>query len=158
MKKAVFHLKRDFYQELTTLGQMLEPDGKRFGYTLEDVVRPYGIKDKGYTAIPETKGDDTYHLGIRTSPKYGEVVVIYTEKDGDKYILEYGGVRFEYILVHGGNDHEHTEGCVLLARKRYDDTRTIQGSLKTAFKDRVKELIEDGFDVRLRVTNLPQSK
>lgn len=159
MKKAIFHLKRDSYQELTTLGKWLNPDGTLFGYTLEDVVRPLGIKDKHYTAIPETQGDFTYQIETRDSSKYGHVVVIFTEKEKlsngtIKYILEYGGVRFEYILAHGGNTHKHTSGCVLVARNR--NSRTIQGSLKTELANEVDRLIDLGYDVRLRVTNLPQ--
>jgi len=157
-KKAIFHLERDFYQELTTLGEMLTPDAEHFGHTLEDVVRPYGIKDKHYTAIPETQGDDTYMIDIRQSPKYGEVAVVYTSKEGDKYILEYGGIRFEYILVHGGNKHENTSGCILTAKNRNDKNRTIQGSLKKEFVAEVKKWKAKGFDTRLRVTNLPQAE
>lgn len=158
MKQAIFHLKRNNYQELTTFGEMLKPDGTRFGHTLEDVVRPQGIKDKNFTAIPETLGDFTYMIGIRTSPKYGKVAVIYTEKNGGEYVLEYGGIRFTYVLVHGGNDHGDTSACVLLARTRNTKARTIQGSLKKEFANEVEDLQAEGFDVRLRVTNLPQSQ
>lgn len=150
----VFELKRDSYQKATTLGEMFSPDGSHFGYTLEDIVRPYGIKDKDWTAIPE----GMYHLGIRISPKYGEVAVAYTHKIGERYILENNGQRFEYILIHGGNNKDHTSGCVLIARNRNDQNLTIQGSLKEEFAAEVKRLIKEGHDVRLRVTNLPQDE
>lgn len=150
----VFELKRDSYQQATTLGEMTSPDGQHFGYTLEDIVRPYGIKDKHWTAIPEGE----YNLGIRQSPKYGKVAVVYTERVGDLYILENNGVRFEYILVHGGNNKDHTSGCILIARNRNDKTRTIQGSLKEEFAIEVERLISEGNEVRLKVINLPQDE
>ena len=139
---------------------MFNPDGSLFGKTLEDVVRPYGIKDKHFTAMPQTEGDDTYFVETRVSGKYGEIAVIYTSKEstpaGMKYILEYGGIRFTFILVHGGNRHSDSSGCILLAKHRSDDNRTISSSLKVEFKNKVKKLLSEGFDVRLRVTNLPQ--
>lgn len=158
MKQAIFNLKRTNYEELTSLGEMLNPDGSRFGYTLEDVVRPHGIKDKNYTAIPETLGDFTYIIGLRTSPKYGEVAVIYTEKNGSEYVLEYGGIKFTYVLLHGGNDHGDTSACILCAKTRNLKTRTIQGSLKKEFAAEIKRLKAAGFDTRLRVTNMPQAQ
>jgi len=162
MKKAIFHLQRDGYERATTLGTMTEPEGKLFGQTLEDIVRPDGIKCKGWTAIPETKGDDTYFIDIRISPRFGEVAVIYTRKEEveghqTKYILEYGGIRFDYILIHGANTHQDVEGCIGIAKRRIN-SETIQGTLKKQFTEKIKQLKADGFDTRLRVTNLPQAQ
>lgn len=165
MKQAIFNLKRDFYgqdskKRETTLGIMYNPDGSEFGYTLEDVVRPYGIKSKGYTAIPATKGDDLYFVSVRNSPRYGKVAVIYTHMEGEDYVLEYGGKRFTYILLHGGNHADHTDGCILCAKNRVTENKkmSIQGSLKTEFMKEVEALEAEGYDVRLRITNLPQAK
>lgn len=158
MNQAIFHLKRTNYEELTTMGELLNPDGSRFGFTLEDVARPQGIKDKNFTAIPETLGDFTFMIGLRDSPKYGRVAVIYTEKNGAEYVLEYGGIKFKYILVHGGNDHGHTSGCVLLAKDRNLKSRKISGSLKKEFAAEIERLTSEGYDCRLRVTNLPQAQ
>ena len=148
-RQKLFHLKRDFAGEDTTLGSLITPEGLIFGWTLEDKIREKKIK--GVTCIPETKGGDTYHLGIRQSPKYGEVVVIYTRKEGDVYILEYGGMRFDYILIHGGNTHKDTDGCVLLAKNR--NGLSIQGSLKKEIAESVKRLLLKGYDCRLKVSN-----
>lgn len=162
IKEAVFHLKRDHFgqdskKRETSLGIMFRPDQSKFGYTLEDVLRAEGIKVKKYTAIPQTEGDYTYKMTVRKSPKYGEVVVIYTHMEGDVYVLEYGGIRFEYILIHGGNHVDHTDGCVLCARNRVTDfgKMAIQGSLKEEFTNEVKALESEGYSVRLRVTNIP---
>lgn len=156
MKQAIFHLKRDTYRGDTTLGILYDPSGKQFCYVLEDVVRAYGIKDKKRTAIPSTVDDFTYKMTIRTSPEYGEVVVIYTsEKDG-MYYLDYGGISYQMILAHGGNDAEDTDGCLLVNKNRDTDEMTAWGSQKEVIKEAVKALEKEGYDVRLRITNLPQ--
>ena len=165
MNQAVFHLKRDHYgqdskKRETTLAIMFDPSNNHFCYTLEDVCRPYGIKNRGETAIAATEGDFTYKMTVRNSPAYGKVVVIYTEKQGkDTWILDYGGIRFEQILAHGGNHPEHTNGCLLVNEHR--DTReghmSAWGNYQDEFVEYVEKLEGEGYDVRLRVTNLPQA-
>ncbi len=150
-------LQRNSYTDDTTIGELFDESHKHFGYTLEDTVRAEGIKVKHNTAIPATGNEMVYKLGIRNSPKYGEVVVIYTEREGEVYKLTHKGVSFSYILIHGGNDHGDTSGCVLLA-KNITGRENIQGSLKTAIKDHVKKLIEEGHEVGLRIINMPQSE
>lgn len=163
MSEVVFKLKRDYYgldseKRETTLGQLFKPDNSFYCYTLEDVVRPFGVKRKTSTAIPANDSDNLYYLGVRKSPKYGEVVVIYTHKDGDEYTLEYNGVKFEYILLHGGNHADHTDGCVLVNKNRetVDGKMATWGSMKNDILNEVKKYISEGKDVRLQVTNLPQ--
>jgi len=153
MKQAIFKLKRDAREERTTLGGMRHPDGYHFCYVLEDVVRERGVKIKKETAIPATKGNDSYIMGVRDSPKYGEVVVVYTRKKEDVYILEYDGVVFKYILCHGGNDHGDTEGCLLVNRFRDTKTMTAWGSMKSDILKEVKLLQSQGFEVRLQIEN-----
>lgn len=162
MNKAIFHLKRQHYGRNstgleTTLGSMLRPDGTWFCEVLEDVVRAFGIKSKAYTAIPATENDDTYHLKVMQSPKYGEVVTVFTHMEGDVPVLIYGGIRFEYIRCHGGNDADDTEGCLLVNKYSDNETMSAWESMKDEFVKEVKALEEQGYDVRLRITNLPQS-
>lgn len=163
LKQAIFHLKRDHYgmdkeKRETTLSKMIRPDSSFFGYVLEDVVRPYGIKRMTSTAIPATEGDFTYKLSIRTSPKYGEVVVVYTSIENGVYVLEYGGIRFEYVLCHGGNHVDHTDACLLMNKNREtkDGQMSAWGSMKEDILNEVKALEAQNYDVRLRITNLPQ--
>ena len=163
MKKAIFHLKRDYYgmdkeKRETTLGKLIDPNSKLFCYVLEDVVRPHGVKRMTSTAIPETNDDFTYKMGIRISPKYGEVVVIYTSIENGVYVLEYGGIRFEYVLCHGGNHADHTDACLLVNRFREPEDKKMSawGSMKTEILKEVKALEAQDYDVRLRITNLPQ--
>lgn len=158
MKKAIFHLKRDHYRGVRTLGDMFHPNGEHFTYVLEDTVRGYGIKDFGNTAIPETEGDLLYKLSIRESPKYGEVVVVYTEEENGMYYLKAGGIQFQMILCHGGNDEEDTMGCLLVNRFRDVDKMSAWGSMKRDMVDEVKKLESEGKKVYLKITNTPQAK
>jgi len=144
-------IKRYLYTSRTTIGK-LYVDGKFFCYTLEDTVRARGIKVKKETAIP---ADVLYDVTIYTSPKYGEVPVIWTEDD--HLSIESQGVSFKYVLMHGGNDHSDTEGCVLVA-KNLVDSDTIQGSMKSDITELIKDKIADGNRVVLLITNLIQNE
>lgn len=158
MKKAIFHLKRDNYRNTRTLGVLFDPNGSKYCYVLEDTVRGYGIKDKGNTAIPATEGDQTYFLRVRKSPKYGKVVVVFTEQCDDIYTLNYGGIEFTQILCHGGNDEHDTMGCLLVNKNRSVDDMSAWGSMKAEMVLIVEQLLEDDYDVRLKITNLPQEQ
>ena len=159
MDKAIFNLKRDTYRGDTTLGVLYDPCNDHYSYVLEDVVRPFGVKDKANTAIPCTQEDDTYFMRVRTSPKYGKVVVIFTHNPSeDYYELNAGGISFSQILAHGGNDAEDTEGCILVNKERNTKNMTAWGSMKVDIAEEVERLTNEGYDVRLRVTNLPQDK
>ncbi len=158
MKQYIYHLKRDYFgqdaeKRETTLGRMIREDGSLFGYVLEDVVRAFGIKVKKTTAIPATVGDDTYKLSVMDSPKYGRVVTVLTDLIDGIPLLEYGGVLFEYIRCHGGNNADHTEGCLLMNKNRDVKKFSAWGSLKDEFAKEVSDLEKQGFDVRLRVSN-----
>jgi hypothetical protein len=164
MKQVIYHLKRDVYgqdaeKRETTLGKMLTPTGDLFGYVLEDVVRAMGIKRKTSTAIPATREDFTYRLKVMHSPKYGKVVTVFTHTEGDVPVLEYDGSRFEYIRCHGGNNSDDTDGCLLICKNRETKDMAMRawGSLKEEFAKQVEELELQGYDVKLRVTNLPQA-
>ncbi len=155
-KQAIFHLKRDHYRGDTTLGILYNPDGSKYCNVLEDVVRPYGVKDKGKTAIPNTKNDDTYYLRVMPSGKYGEAVTVFTDLVKDIPILDYGGIEFKYIRCHGGNDADDSEGCLLVNADRDVESMKAWGSMLKNFVVTIKELTSQGYDCRLRVTNLSQ--
>jgi hypothetical protein len=157
MKKAIYQLTREHYEGLTTLGKMTRPDGSHYCYVLEDVVRAYGIKDKKMTAIPATEGDDLYYLRVLPSGRYGTAVTVFTDMQGDVPVLNYGGVSFTYIRCHGGNKHEHSEGCLLVNKNCDVDNMTAWGSMLEAFRDEINQLTADGYDCRLRITNKPQT-
>lgn len=91
-----------------TIGRLFI-DGKLFGYTLEDPLRPDGVKIQGKSCIP----NHTYFVGLSHSPKFGRVMpIIYNVKaDQSVNVL---GVKFTGIRAHDGTGPGHTEGCPLL--------------------------------------------
>lgn len=142
-------IRRYQYSTRTTIGK-LYVDGKFYCYTLEDTVRAEGIKVKKETAIPAGE----YNVGIRVSPKYGEVPVIYTEDD--ELTIKKKGISFKYVLFHGGNRISDTEGCVLVA-KNLVDSETIQGSMKKSITALIKEKLAE-CAVILTIINEPQDE
>jgi hypothetical protein len=158
MKQAIFHNKRSHYRDKRTLGELINPDGQHFCYTLEDTVRGYGIKDYGNTAIPATVDDFTYYLRVMDSPKYGRVATIYSNLEEGEPFVNYGGIRFSHIRCHGGNSEEDTFGCLLVAKNIDIENVRIQGSMKAELTEEVQRLTNEGYDCRLRITNLPQLK
>lgn len=153
MKTRILQTSRINYYPRTTVGELFV-EGEYFGYTLEDTVRPYGIKVYGETAIPENMGSNGYQLGIHKSNRFKrEVLIIYTESDG--VTLDNGGISFKYTYFHGMNTHEDTLGCVGIAENH--NGNTIQGSLEKELFDLVSPWILAGDDVRYFVENLPQS-
>ena len=81
-----------------TVGR-LSIDGDFQCYTLEDKVRPSGVKIDGQTAIPA----GTYKVTRDMSARFGRVM---------PHILNVMG--FEGIRIHPGNSSADTEGCILL--------------------------------------------
>jgi hypothetical protein len=105
-------LVRDTFTNKTTTGK-LYIDGLFECYTLEDIVRPNGVKVFGETAIP--KGE--YKVVVNYSAKYQRPMI---------QILDVP--MFEGIRIHSGNKAEDTEGCILVGISRSKDW--ISGSVK----------------------------
>lgn len=84
--------------EKSTIGNM-SFNGVFIANTLEDVVRPKGIKIYGATAIPEGNYEVTMH---------------YWAKYDDYYPMLMNVPNFEGILIHAGVNQDHTEGCLLV--------------------------------------------
>jgi hypothetical protein len=121
---------RKWISARTTIGQ-LYINGELFCYTLEDTLRPYGIKVYGETAIPEGK----FKVKISRSHRFKrDMPMVYTEDNG--YELIHEGISFKGIRLHGGNTHKNTDGCILTAYNKLD-ANTIQG---TSERDLVKYL------------------
>lgn len=81
-----------------TIGH-LALDGKYFCDTLEDRVRPSGVKVRGETAIPAGH----YEVILNWSPRFKCVLPMVLDVPG------FSGVR-----IHAGNCAADTEGCVLV--------------------------------------------
>lgn len=127
-------LKRIFKGANYTIGR-LYIDGAYFCDTLEDTVRPEGVKIAGKTAIPAGK----YPLELTESWRFDCLMPLI------KNVPNFSGVR-----IHSGNTAEDTEGCILVglnkvkgkvinSRKTYDKLFKI---LFTAEKNGEKLEIE----------------
>jgi hypothetical protein len=152
-KELVIWIRRSIYTASTTLGMMFfEYDGfmEFFGYTLEDTVRPPNVKVPHYTAIP---AGPVYKVAIRRSPRFGVTVIFYTEED--KETIKVGDLVWKDILAHGGNTHEDTDGCILVAKNKVSDI-CIQGSLKTELAEFIHAKIVEGYTITCKIENLTQ--
>lgn len=145
-------LNRYKYSETTTIGTIVVEGIGKFGYTLEDAVRPYGIKIKTKTAIPENvKG---YKVGLHRSNRFKrDMLILYTEYD--RITLNFGGVTFTHIYIHGGNTHVDTEGCILVAKNVDEVNMKINYSLEKELFTIVKKWFDTGYEVRFIIKNNP---
>ena len=114
-----------------TIGQLFI-DGVKQVYTLEDEYRPKKVKGK--TRIPS----GVYELILREYGGHHEKYKKrYDEKFGEGWhvgMLELKGVdNFSHILIHIGNTHLDTEGCLLTGEvynynQNKDSERSINSS------------------------------
>ena len=140
------------YSDTTTIGTITLEGVGLFGYTLEDAVRPYGIKIKGKTAIPESNRG--YRVGIHYSNKFKRnVLILYTEYD--RITIKECGVSFSYVYFHGGNSHVDTDGCILVAKNVDITNMKIQGSIEKELFAKVSEWFKSGYEVKVLISNSP---
>jgi len=120
--------------EKSTLGRLLV-NGVVECYTLEDVIRPAGVKVDGQTAIPA----GTYTVIIDASTRF---------KRDMPHILAVPG--FTGVRIHSGNSDADTEGCILLGTKIENDD-FISGSHDAfnAFFVKLQAAINHGETVRI---------
>jgi hypothetical protein len=126
------------FGEKSTLGRLFV-DGAVECYTLEDVVRPDGVKVQNATAIPV----GTYNVIIDASTRF---------KCEMPHILEVPG--FTGIRIHSGNTDVDTNGCILLGNNIENDD-FISGS-KDAFGKffpKLKAALDAGEDVSIVIHN-----
>lgn len=101
-------LYRKFKTANATIGE-LYVNGAFFCFTLEDVVRAEGVKVKHQTAIPA----GTYEIVMTWSNRFQKVMPRLVNVP-----------MFDGILIHAGNTAADTSGCILVGRKRGDDSIT----------------------------------
>jgi hypothetical protein len=112
---------REPTKDKTTMGD-LYANGVKFCETLEDAIRPEGVKVDKETCVPAIR----YFVDVTWSNRFKRLMpIIYTEPD--KQTIIYNNVKFVGCRLHGGMYHTHTEGCILVAHNQINDT-TIQGS------------------------------
>lgn len=131
-------LERKKYMPQTTIGE-LYIDGKMLCYTIEDTVRPPGIKVMNHTAIPEGE----YQITLSMSNKFGRVLpMIYTEDN--KYEVKKNGIGFKGIRIHKGHSHKSTSGCLIVGLSQtgatVSDSQVAEEALMT-FLDKATDPI-----------------
>lgn len=95
-------IKRIFKGPDYTIGR-LSIDGKYFCDTLEDTVRPAGVKIPGRTAIPAGK----YKIKLTESLRFKKLMPRLENVPG-----------FTGVLIHAGSTAEDTRGCILVGKNR----------------------------------------
>lgn len=130
----LYRLERREHDGLATRGELLAPEGRRLAYTIEDRYRP--VKVAGTTRIPAGR----YELELKpigTSRFDRSAAKILAAKG-----LAYRGMirlkavpGFSEILIHWGNFHTDTEGCLCvgLTRTRGPDGALAVGASRDAF-------------------------
>lgn len=95
-------LKRAYKGPKYTIGH-LYLDGQYFCDTIEDVVRPAGVKVAGETAIPAGK----YEVLITWSPRFRRMLPLLVN------VPMFNGVR-----IHSGNTEKDSEGCIIVGENK----------------------------------------
>jgi hypothetical protein len=141
---------RTEYTDDTTIG-ILYIDGIRFCWTLEDTVRAHGIKVKNHTAIPA----GTYNIDVTMSNRFKRMMpILFNQKD--RVSIKAGGISFAGIRIHGGNTHQNTEGCILVAYNR-PGKETIQGTAEAELTGRISAAKGAGKKITITIENTPQN-
>lgn len=94
--KLIVHRSPSSYH--STIGE-LSVDGRFECYTLEDVIRPIGIKVPGQTCIQP----GIYAVQLTMSQRFSRVLPLLLNVP-----------MFEGIRIHPGNTSADTEGCILV--------------------------------------------
>jgi Family of unknown function (DUF5675) len=137
----------------STLGR-LHIDGVVECWTLEDQFRR-GPKVKGETRIPAGK----YQLKLREE---GGFHIKYLEKYGPEWhrgVLHVTNVPgFEFILIHVGNSHDDTEGCLLVGQgqSKVDGFHYVTSSRQAyeALYPKVRDALLGGATVEIEYVDL----
>lgn len=95
-------VKRFFKGDKYTIGRMFL-DGEYFCDTMEDVVRPDGVKVYGETAIPA----GIYNCKITYSPRFKKDLPLIMDVPG-----------FEGVRIHNGNSEKDSTGCILVGENK----------------------------------------
>lgn len=144
-------VKREFFTDTETIGSLFIND-KFFCYTLEDKDRKLNQlqleseikaeKKFGLTAIPS----GTYRVILTLSNRFKRVM---------PEVLKVKG--FEGIRIHGGNTHENTEGCILVAQNKHINKpfgkvmNWIQGSTEVKLMKEINKSIQKNERVELQI-------
>ena len=137
-------VKREIYTDKATRGRMFIDD-TYVCFTLEDMRRHKGVKIPGSTCLPAGR----YHCSITPSRRFGRDMVL-LNNCANGYTCQGEGISFTGIRIHGGNNHEDTSGCILVAHNAINDY-TIQGTAEAEIKQAVESAILNDEQVWLEV-------
>ena len=96
---------RKVFSEQCTIGEFYI-DNNFHCYTLEDIVRPDGVKVFGETAIPKGR----YEVLVNLSARFKKEMPLLLNVPG-----------FEGIRIHSGNTAADTHGCILVGKNKGED-------------------------------------
>lgn len=128
-------LRRRVIAERYTVGA-LNVNGEHFCDTLEDVVRPAGVKIKGRTAIPY----GIYTVVLDYSPKFDRIM---------PHVLDVPG--FLGVRIHAGNTVDQTDGCILVGRNRVRGQVLDSRAAFAALFALMAEAVERGENITLTI-------
>jgi hypothetical protein len=129
-------LRRTTHSPSSTIGE-LWINGVFQCYTLEDVVRPDGMKIFGETAIPAGK----YEVQLTMSPRFGRVLPLLLN------VENFTGVR-----IHPGNSAKDTDGCILVGETKTTDWVSQSQLAFTALFSRLDNAVQHGEELSLTIT------
>jgi len=130
MKLVIYRHTPNIEEDRNIIGD-LHIDGEFFCHSLEDEIRPDGVKIYGKTAIPAGE----YKLILTMSNRFKRLMPLLVDVEG------FSGVR-----LHGGNTSEDSHGCPLIAFNT--DYVKIWGSAEKALTKLLK-----GSDHTLEIKN-----
>lgn len=119
-------VERRYKKNNYTIGKMYL-DGEYFCDTLEDTVRPEGVKVYGETAIPYS----TYKVVLSYSPKFKRVLPEILS------VPMFTGVR-----IHRGNTAKDTLGCILVGKNKVVGGLTESADTEIKLMDKLKQAKE----------------
>ena len=148
----------------TTLGAFFI-DGVFFCFMVEDQQQPAETKVWGEQRIPS----GTFEISLR---KEGRFHNNYSKKYGvwhkgmlcvhnrPNWIIEKDGVKFQYVLIHIGNDDDDTAGCLL--PNIAVNSRLMKGTESTTAYKKIYPVIvsalEAGDDVFITITDIEDGR
>jgi hypothetical protein len=127
---------REEFSEHSTIGK-LYVNGIFECYTLEDVVRPDGVKVFGETAIPR----GIYKVIVDLSNRFKRLLP-----------LLIGVSQFEGIRIHPGNTDKDTHGCILVGTSKQKDFIGNSRGAFNSFFPKLQAAIAKGEEVTIEIT------
>lgn len=156
-------LARRWFNDRTTIGE-LYVDGEYQCYSLEDVVRPAGVKVPGKTAIPP----GLYRVTLDFSPKFSPKRFAYLSQYMPERLRQrkwrsasqvliprlLAVPRYDQVRIHWGNDEDDTEGCILTGTTKDLAAQSV-GASRDAFEalmDKLEPAFAQHYHIAIDIT------